>query len=84
MPHIPGYTCNANGSRLPLGPEVEVRSAQLVCGISTGGLLGLHVDITSTCAAVCFTVQRQGSTWVSSLCIFYRCKRCLLVGARPP
>ncbi|KAI7839011.1 hypothetical protein COHA_007250 [Chlorella ohadii] len=25
VPHIPGYTCNANGSRLPLGPEVEFK-----------------------------------------------------------
>lgn len=25
LPHIPGYTCNAGGTRLPLGPEVEVR-----------------------------------------------------------
>lgn len=24
LPHIPGYTCNAGGTRLPLGPEVEV------------------------------------------------------------
>jgi hypothetical protein len=25
VPHIPGYTCNTNGSRLPLGPKVEFK-----------------------------------------------------------
>ena len=31
VPRIPGYTCNANGSRLPLGPEVEVRMPAPSC-----------------------------------------------------